>query len=83
MDNLFSGDLYRLLLEQLLEGVIVTDAQGKILFVNPAAEQIRNLKKESILQHNLLGCHAPASHERSCAPLNFCAPTQIKRTTAW
>ncbi len=71
MDDLFSGDLYRLLLEQLLEGVIVTDAQGKILFVNPAAEQIRNLKKESILQHNLLGCHAPASHEKVMRAIEF------------
>lgn len=47
MDNQLSSDLYRLLLEQLLEGIIITDAEGKIIFVNPAAEQIRNLKKKT------------------------------------
>ncbi len=71
MDNQLSSDLYRLLLEQLLEGIIITDAEGKIIFVNPAAEQIRNLKKEDILQHNVLGCHTPASHEKVTRAIEF------------
>lgn len=71
MDNVISSDLYRLLLGQLPEGVIITDEDGKIIFVNPAAEQIRNLKKDDILQHNVLGCHAPVSHEKVTRAIEF------------
>ena len=71
MDNVISSDLYRLLLGQLPEGIIITDENGKIIFVNPAAEQIRNLKKEDILQHNVLGCHAPVSHEKVTRAIAF------------
>jgi len=39
--------LSELLLEYLPEGIILSDENGDILYVNPAAEHIRNIRKLS------------------------------------
>jgi len=64
-------DLYKFLLLQLSEGIIISDTDGQILFVNPAAEKIRNLKKESILGNNILQCHQEASREKVARAIEF------------
>jgi len=59
-----SDSLYRQLLEQLPEGVIITDTNGTIVFVNNAAEKIRNIQKKDILGNNIISCHKENSHEK-------------------
>lgn len=59
-----SDDLYRLILEQLPEGVIITDINGAIVFVNNAAEKIRSIQKDNILGNNIISCHKENSQEK-------------------
>ncbi len=46
------------LFEQLSDGIIISDDGGIIVFVNDAAEKIRNIKKEKILGKSVLNCHS-------------------------
>lgn len=71
MSSMRTDDLYRFLLSGLPEGVILADPDGQILFVNDAAEKIRNLKKEDILGNNILGCHREASREKVLRAVQF------------
>ena len=59
-----SDEWYCLLFEQLPEGVIITDINGTIVFVNNAAEKIRSIKRETILGKNIISCHKESSHEK-------------------
>ena len=60
-DQQINEDLFRLLINQLSEGVIITDPDGVILYVNQAAELIRNVRKEDIIGNNAIHCHAKSS----------------------
>jgi len=54
-------ELFQLLLEHLPLGVIVTDTEGDIVFVNQSAEKIRNAKRQNLSSPILTGksgsCH--------------------------
>lgn len=58
------GELFQLLLEHLPLGVIITDPEGNIVFVNQSAEQIRNVKRQNLIGHHIHACHPAASLEK-------------------
>lgn len=51
------------LLEQLPIGVILTDPTGDMVYINRAAEQIRSVRRENLLGHNVLNCHQEKSQD--------------------
>lgn len=55
------NDLYFLILEQSNDAIIITDENGYILFINKAAEQIRNIKRESFIGQSIMDCHYTTS----------------------
>ena len=64
MENELLDNLYRLVLSQTQEGIILSDAEGTIVFVNDSAESIRNIKRENVLGHSMLACHQDCSQEK-------------------
>lgn len=64
-------DLFRLVLQQTQEGVILSDADGNIVFVNDAAERIRNVKRENLIGHSMVDCHKDASKEKVIRALDY------------
>lgn len=71
MDNLLLENLYRLALLQSNDGVILSDSEGTIVFVNDAAERIRNIKRESILGNSMVACHKDGSKEKVTRALDY------------
>jgi len=65
------NNLYRLVLQQTQEGVILSDADGTIVFVNDAAEKIRNVKRENLIGHSMVNCHKDASKEKVIRALDY------------
>ncbi len=64
-------ELYRVVLENFPDGVIIADRNGDILFVNSAAEKIRHISKEEKIGRNVLECHQEASREKVKRALAF------------
>lgn len=62
--------LLALLLDQLPLGLIVTDANGDIIYVNHTAEQIRKVAKDSLIGHNVIYCHPPNTRENVTRAIN-------------
>lgn len=71
MGSSYSDDLYRLLLQQLQEGVVLTDADGTIVFVNNAAERIRNVSRADLLGGSIISCHKSESHEKVLRAIQY------------
>lgn len=71
MGDAWLDNLYRLVLQQMQEGIILSDADGNIVFVNDAAEQIRNIKRETIVGNSMVDCHRPQSREKVLRALNY------------
>lgn len=71
MDNQWLDNLYKLVLEQSQDGIILSDAEGTIRFVNDAAERIRNIKRENILGNSMLDCHKEGSKEKVTRALDY------------
>lgn len=57
------AELITRVLEQLPEGVIVVDADGKIVFVNKSAEKIRHISAEDRVGKHIFMCHPPNSQK--------------------
>jgi len=51
------------LLEQLPLGVVLTDLEGNIVFVNRTAERIRNVRREDLMGQSVFDCHMPKSRQ--------------------
>lgn len=64
MDSEWLNHLYELVLQQLRDGIILSDAEGNMVFVNDAAEQIRNVRREDLLGKSMVNCHRPESREK-------------------
>lgn len=64
-------DLYFLILEQSNDGIIITDENGYITFINKAAEQIRNIKKETLIGKNIIDCHHATSVTNVTRAINY------------
>lgn len=65
------NQLYGLTLQQMKDGIILSDAAGIIVFVNNAAEEIRRIKREDILGSNLLNCHKETSQEKVARAMDY------------
>ncbi|MBN2324117.1 MAG: PAS domain S-box protein, partial [Spirochaetes bacterium] len=50
-------ELYRLVFDSMIEGVIVTDRDNKIIQINRAMEEFLNISKERALSHQLEYCN--------------------------
>ncbi len=64
MDRGWLNHLYELVLQQMREGIILSDAEGTIVFVNEAAETIRNIQRETVLGKSMVNCHRAESKEK-------------------
>ena len=64
-------NVYRLALEQMQEGIILSDAETDIIFVNDAAERIRNIRRDDVLGRGMLLCHKETSREKVVRALDY------------
>ncbi len=71
MEREWLDNLYKLLLQQMQEGIILSDSNGDIVFVNDAAERIRNIKRENVLNRSMLNCHKETSKEKVTRALDY------------
>lgn len=71
-------NLYRLLVGQLTDGIILTDKDGVIVSVNQAAESIRNIRQDDMLGKNILDCHKKTSRERILRAIHYLASNRDK-----
>ncbi|MEN6417815.1 MAG: HD domain-containing phosphohydrolase [Clostridiaceae bacterium] len=71
MEEIWKNTLFRLVLEQMREGIILSDADGVIVFVNDAAEQIRNIRREDVLGRSMVLCHKSESKEKVVRALDY------------
>ncbi|HWQ06573.1 MAG TPA: HD domain-containing phosphohydrolase [Feifaniaceae bacterium] len=71
MEEIWENTLFRLVLEQMREGIILSDADGVIVFVNDAAEQIRNIKREEVLGRSMVLCHREDSKDKVVRALDY------------
>lgn len=71
MEEIWKNTLFRLVLEQMREGIILSDADGVIVFVNDAAEQIRNIHREDVLGRSMVLCHKNESKEKVVRALDY------------
>lgn len=56
--------IYKTILENLPDGLVVADENDEIIFVNSAAEEIRHIKREEKIGQNIINCHKTESHEK-------------------
>ncbi|MBA4348065.1 MAG: phosphohydrolase [Clostridiales bacterium] len=71
MEREWLDNLYRLVLQQAQDGIILSDADGVIVFVNDAAERIRNIKRESVIDRSMVDCHKETSKEKVIRALHY------------
>ena len=71
MESVWLNHLYELVLQQMREGIILSDADGKIVFINDAAEKIRKIRREDLLGDNIVDCHKPESKEKVLRALDY------------
>ncbi len=71
MEQAHERNVYRLALEQMREGIILSDAEAEIMFVNDAAERIRNIRSEDILGRSMLLCHKESSREKVVRAIDY------------
>lgn len=71
MEEIWEYTLFRLALEQMREGIILSDADGVIVFVNDAAERIRNVKREDVLGRSMVLCHKDSSKDKVVRALDY------------
>jgi PAS domain S-box-containing protein len=64
-------EIFKAILEQLPEGVIVVDDNDEIIFVNRIAEEIRRISAGQIIGRSVVSCHPKKSHERVKRALQF------------
>jgi PAS domain S-box-containing protein len=64
MDGDWLQNLYRLALQYMQDGIILTDADGDVVFVNDAAENIRKIQREDILGKSVVDCHRSSSRDK-------------------
>jgi PAS domain S-box-containing protein len=68
-----SEERYRLLLSSLVEGVVMIDAKGRIISVNPGAERILGYKEKELIRKTITDARWGALHEDGLpvAPKDF------------
>ena len=68
--TVLDAKLFRIMFENMGEGVVFADSNDQICFVNSAAELIRGIKADDYLGGNLLHTHPPRAAERISVMLN-------------
>ena len=71
MEEDWKNTLFRLVLEQMQEGIILSNAEGEIVFVNDAAESIRSIRRENVLGRSMVLCHKEESKEKVLRALDY------------
>jgi len=56
--------IYKTILENLPDGVVVADKNDEIIFVNDAAERIRHIKRKEKIGQNVINCHKAESQDK-------------------
>lgn len=56
--------IFKSILEQFPDGIIVIDGDGKITFLNKSAEDIRRVTADSLIGNHIVSCHPPHSREK-------------------
>ncbi|MBW2187592.1 MAG: sigma-54-dependent Fis family transcriptional regulator [Deltaproteobacteria bacterium] len=68
--TVLDAKLFRIMFENMGEGVVFADSNDQICFVNTAAELIRGIRADDYLGRNLLHTHPPRAAERISVMLN-------------
>jgi PAS domain S-box-containing protein len=63
--------IFKSVLEQMPEGVIIVDDNDEIIFINRAAEEIRNILADQIIGRSVILCHPEKSYNRVKRALQF------------
>lgn len=71
MEEDWKNTLFRLVLEQMQEGIILSDADGEIVFVNDAAERIRGIRREDVIGRSMVRCHKEESKDKVVRALEY------------
>lgn len=71
MNNDALSDLFKLVLEQMQEGIILSDEEGTIVFVNDAAETIRSVRSGDLIGGSMVDCHKESSREKVLRAMNY------------
>lgn len=71
MDDEWLNRLFKLTLQQMREGIILSDADGIMVFANDAAEQVRNVRREDIIGSSMVDCHQEASKQKVLRALEY------------
>ncbi len=61
--GLGNEDLYRVLFETMLQGVVLHDSRGKVISINPAAERILGMKKTEFIPETSVTAEDVTSRE--------------------
>lgn len=64
-------ELFKAVLEQIPEGIIIVDSNDVIVYINKAAEEIRHVSAEELLGRNVTLCHPEKSTDRVKRALQF------------
>ena len=56
---------FEAMLSGIADGIIFADQQNKITFMNNAAEEIFNMKREACLGRDFKDCHSSVSHDKA------------------
>lgn len=68
--------VFRRALETFPDGIIITDENDELAFINDAAERIRHITRADKIGHNVLDCHKAESRERVARALDYLAKKQ-------
>ncbi|MGA2468853.1 MAG: ATP-binding protein [Thermodesulfobacteriota bacterium] len=60
------------------QGVLFIDDQNRIAYCNPAAEKIRNIKLDQVLDQSILECHPPKAHSKVLQIIKDLKSGQVK-----
>jgi len=64
-------ELFRKVIEQLPDGMIIIDDNDEIIFVNRAAEQNRHIQADQIVGRSVVSCHPEKAFEKVKRALQF------------
>src|SRR5665647_2251670 len=72
-----SDEMFKHVLEQFPDGVIVLNVDNNIIFVNNMAEKIRHISKSEKYGKNVLDCHPEQTQEKVKRSLNYLKEKEI------
>jgi PAS domain S-box-containing protein len=79
LESLFADERFRVVTETLVDGLIVIDAHGVILYVNPACEKLFGYPEGALVGRNVSILMPPPDSDRHNAYLARHRETRVKR----